>query len=65
MIFASFFDGFPVVERARNTYYVGLPVLSNALCWAPCLRPVRRARETRPQRVHIYEAEVMVALPVI
>jgi len=33
MIFASFYV-FPVVERARNMYYVGLPVLSNVLCWA-------------------------------
>ena len=25
----AFFDGFPVVERARNTYYVGFPVHRN------------------------------------
>jgi len=34
-----------VVERARAQYvYVGLPVLSNVLCWATCVRPARSAR---------------------
>jgi len=45
MTFVSFFDGFPVVERAPAQYVdVGLPVLSNVLCWDFCVRPAGRTR---------------------
>jgi len=41
-----FFDGFPVVERScAIRIIIGLPVHKNVnVAWAPCARPVRRAR---------------------
>ena len=54
MIFASFFDGFPVVERARAQYiicrYVGFPVLSNIPYWASCAHPAR-------PELHVYTVD--------
>ena len=60
MIFASTFDGFPVVERVRAIRIVGLHVLSNVLWWASCVRLVRLARREwiLKQELYMYMSPV-------
>ena len=47
-----------MVERARNTYYVGLPVRRNVLRWDPCVHPARRVRKNASVRARPAEAVV-------
>jgi len=37
----SFLMGF-LWKNVHNTYYAGLPVHGNVLCWAPCVRPPQK-----------------------